>query len=246
VASLTPDVRVYRDSESLSHAAASVFAETAAEAISERGQYLVSLSGGTTPTRLYELLAQSPYREQVAWSQLHAYWGDERCVPVEDLQNNFRQARETLLGRVPVAPEHAHRIRTELDPDSAAEDYARVLGLGATPPLKWPRFDLVLLGLGEDGHTASIFPGSETEASMPTLAVQAEYQNRPSWRVTLTPPVFNSARQIVFLVSGASKAKIVQRVLYGEFQPAVLPAQRIRPTEGELIWMLDTGAAANQ
>jgi 6-phosphogluconolactonase len=246
VAVLTPDVRIYRDPEALSHAAAALFAETAAQAVSERGRFLVSLNGGGTPTRLYELLAQSPYRQQIDWLRLHAYWGDERCVPPEDLQNNFRQARETLLGRVPVPPEHAHRVRTEFDPQSAAEDYARVLRLGATPPLEWPRFDLVLLGLGEDGHTASIFPGSETEVSVPTLAVRAEYQHRLSWRVTLTPPVFNSARRIVFLVSGAGKSKIVSRVLYGEFRPAELPAQRIQPTDGELIWMLDTGAAANQ
>jgi 6-phosphogluconolactonase len=241
-----PDVRIYRDLEALSTAAANLFAETATEAVADRGRFLVCLSGGTSPARLYELLAQRPYRESVPWAQLRAYWGDERCVPAEDLQSNYRQAREALLGRVPVAAQHTHRIRTELEPQLAASDYARVLRLGATPPLAWPRFDLVLLGLGEDGHTASLFPGAEMDPTAATAAVQGQYQNRPSWRVTLTPQVFNSARKIVFLVSGAAKSKIVATVLYGDSRPAELPAQRILPTDGELIWLLDTGAAANQ
>ena len=246
MAGVEPDVRIFQDPEALSHAAASLFVETANLATSERGRCLVSLSGGKTPERLYALLAAVPYRELIDWTHLHAFWGDERCVPVEDLNNNYRQARELLLAHVPVPPENIHRVRTELDPELAAEDYALILKRNAEPPLAWPRFDMALLGLGYDGHTASLFPDSALESGSPVLVVKAPGDDRPTWRVSLTSSVFNSSRRVVFLVQGASKAKIVASVLYGESTPGQLPAQRIRPENGALIWMLDTGAAANR
>jgi len=245
MAGLGPDVRVFQDPEVLSHAAAALFVETANQAITQRGQYLVALSGGKTPERLYALLAQSPYRELIDWPKLRAFWGDERCVPAEDLNSNYRQARDLFLSHVPVPPENVRRVRTELEPGLAAEDYALALRKNASPPLQWPRFDLVLLGLGEDGHTASLFPHSPLETMKPTLAVMAPGQDRSGWRVTMTPPVFNSAHRVVFLVQGVGKSKIVASILYGEPNPELWPAQRIRPEDGELIWMLDTGAAAN-
>ena len=164
-------------------------------------------------------------------------------MAIEDLESNYRQARDVLLSHVPIPADNIHHVEFDLEPAEAAEDYALVLKQFAFPPLDWPRFDLVLLGMGEDGHTASLFPGSEVNVVSPTMAVTAQYQNRPANRVTLTPLVFNSARRIIFLVSGESKAQTLVNVLYGEYDPEQLPAQRIRPTDGELIWMVDKLAA---
>ncbi len=240
---MKPDVRIFENIESLSEAAAELFVETCAQAIVERGRFLAALSGGNTPTELFKLLAQSPHREQMDWTHVHVFWGDERCVPIEDLENSYRQAHDVLLKHVPIPLKNIRRIQSNLEPVAAAEDYARVLKEFATSPLNWPRFDLVLLGMGEDGHTASLFPGSEVNVSTPTMAVTAQYQNRPANRVTLTPLVFNSARRIIFLVSGAGKSQTLANVLYGEYRPEKLPAQRIRPVDGELIWMVDKLAA---
>jgi 6-phosphogluconolactonase len=243
MAALEPDVRVFLDLAALNRAAADLFVEAASRAVAGRGRFLVSLSGGSSPGPLYSLLAELPYRDLVNWTSVHVFWCDERCVPAEDLNSNYRQAREFLLSRVPVAAENIHRIRTELDPQLAAADYALTLRKFADPPLAWPRFDLVLLGLGTDGHTASLFPGSPLEATESTWAVLAPPNHPGMERVTLTVPVFNAAWSVVFLVHGAGKAGIVTSVLYGDAQPALLPAQRIRPDEGTLIWMLDAAAA---
>ena len=244
MANTKPDIRIFYDLESLSRSAAEFFIETCAQAITERGRFLVALSGGNTPMGLYQLLAQSPYREQTDWRHAHVFWGDERCVPIEDLENSYRQAHDTLLSRVPIPTENIHRVQSDLEPDEAAKDYAHVLKDFASPPLDWPRFDLVLLGMGEDGHTASLFPGSEVNVSVPTMAVTAKYQDRPANRVTLTPLVFNAARRIIFLVSGESKSQTLTNVLYGEYHPEQFPAQRIRPTDGELLWLVDQSAAS--
>jgi 6-phosphogluconolactonase len=177
---------------------------------------------------------------------MHFYWGDERCVPPEDLNSNYRLARELLLAKVPVPTGNIHRVRTELEPDLAAQDYTLTLGRTAEPPMHWPRFDLVFLGLGEDGHTASLFPHANDVVGPPAIAVQAAEAKPPGWRVSLTDQVFNSARRIVFLVQGAGKSSIVARVLFGAFEPLVLPAQRIHPADGEITWLLDSGAAAGR
>jgi 6-phosphogluconolactonase len=241
---IKPDVRVFGDLASLSEAAALLFIDSSARAITDRGRFLVALSGGNTSLKLYELLAQSPYREQVDWPSVHAFWGDERCVPPEDLENNYRQVHDVLLSRVPIPSENIHRVPSDLEPEAAALNYALILKQFASPPLDWPRFDLVLLGMGEDGHTASLFPGSEVSVSTPTSAVTAQYQNRPARRVTLTPIVFNAARRIIFLISGGSKSETLAGVLYGEYYPEQLPAQRIHPMDGELIWLVDQSAAS--
>jgi len=245
MAGLEPQVRVYQNPEVLAHAAATLFADTSNDAIAKRGVFRTCLSGGKTPEHLYSLLAQRPYRDLISWPLLHAFWGDERCVPAEDLNNNYRQARELLLSHVPVPMENIHRVRTELDPELAAEDYALVLRRNAQPPLEWPRFDLILLGLGDDGHTASLFTGIPLDLKKPAMAVQAATANPPGWRVTLTPEVLNAGRRVVFLVQGAEKSRIVANVLYGGAETGQLPAKSIRPVDGELIWLLDQGAAAN-
>jgi 6-phosphogluconolactonase len=239
-----PDVRVFEDQGALSQAAAAEFADTCLRAIAARGRFLVALSGGNTPSPLYGILGQPPHRDQIPWQSTHIFWGDERCVPPTDPENNFKQAWDAFLGQVPVPSENIHRVSSELEPGDAASKYALLLQQYATPPLHWPRFDLVLLGLGEDGHTAALFPGSPVDATDAALAVTGRYQDRPSQRVTLTPLVFNSALKVMFLANGAAKASIVAEVLRGQQRPGVIPAQRIHPTNGILIWLLDREAAA--
>ncbi|HEX8991036.1 MAG TPA: 6-phosphogluconolactonase [Anaerolineales bacterium] len=240
---ISPDVRVFDDLDALSQAAAVVFVGSCAAAIPARGRSLVALSGGNTPTRLYEALARSPYAEQVDWLHLHVFWGDERCVPPDDPQSNYRQAKDAFLSRVPLPEENIHRVMGELQPEQAAAAYARTIKTYATPPLDWPRFDLVLLGMGDDGHTAALFPGSPVEMTGSTAAVTADYEGRPANRVTLTSHVLNAARRVLFLISGESKSQTLAHVLSGNYQPEILPAQRIRPEDGELIWMVDRAAA---
>jgi 6-phosphogluconolactonase len=244
MADVEPDVRVFEDAAALTDAAAGLFVDTVNRAIADRGSAMVCLSGGKTPRPLYELLSQLPYSTLLNWAQVHVFWGDERCVPPEDLNSNYRQAKDRLLGRVPIPPDRIHRVRTELGPEPAANDYAITLKKYARPPLGWPSFDLVLLGVGHDGHTASLFPGSRVEADGAVLAVETASASPPGWRITLTPLVFNSARRVVFLAYGTEKTKVVANVLYGEREPDLLPAQRIRPLEGNLVWMLDSAAAS--
>jgi 6-phosphogluconolactonase len=216
--------------------------EQAARSIRERERFLVALSGGSTPNRLFQLLA-TDFRDNVAWSKVHVFWADERCVPPEDPESSYGQAWETLLMHVPMPSSNIHRIKGELGPAEAAKDYASILREFASPLLDWPRFDLVYLGLGEDGHTASLFPGSQAEALEPTLPVTAHYQGRPAERVTLTPPAFNSARLVVFMATGEKKADTLAQVLSGNYDPQVYPAQRIDPAEGRVIWLVDEAAA---
>jgi 6-phosphogluconolactonase len=233
------DVRIFKDSEALSLAAADIFVTAAAHA---RRRFLAALSGGSTPSGLYRLLADEPYRSRVEWSKTFIFWGDERCVPPDDEGSNYNQAYQTLLGHIPISDENVQRIKGELGPAGAAGDYARVLKRFSAPGLDWPRFDLALLGMGADGHTASLFPGSQVDVAAPTLVVTADYQGRPAQRVTLTPPVFNSARMILFLVTGADKAEALSRVLSDVFMPEQCPAQRIRPADGQVIWLVDEAA----
>lgn len=242
MAAVKPDIRVFPDRFALDRAAADLLIELVSTAVAERGRCLVCLSGGTTPGPLYAALAEPPYRELIPWPSLHVFWSDERCVPADDPNSNYRLAWELLLSRVPVAQQHIHRVRTELDAALAADDYALTLRQFADPPFDWPRFDVVLLGLGEDGHTASIFPGSPLDAIESTSAVPPAGPQGLS-RVTLTTPVFNAARSVIFLVQGSGKAAIAASVLYGEHRPWSLPAQRIKPINGKLIWMLDTAAS---
>ncbi|MGE5072452.1 MAG: 6-phosphogluconolactonase [Anaerolineae bacterium] len=239
-----PDVRVFDDLDSLSAAAAALFTEACASAVAERGRALVALSGGSTPAGLYSLLARPPYLHQVDWPRLHVFWGDERLVPPTDPQSNYRQAYDAFLSRVPIPDANIHRVPVELPPSGAAQAYALTIKQFADSPLLWPRLDLVLLGMGDDGHTASLFPGSPVDLTVPAVAVTGDYQGRPANRVTLTPPVFNAARRVLFLVSGQSKSQSLAHVLYGSYQPDRLPAQRIRPTDGELIWLVDRAAAS--
>ncbi len=239
------DVRIFKDSEALSQAAAEIFVNAATQAIDARNRFLAALSGGSTPSGLYHLLASEPYRSRVEWSNTFIFWGDERCVPPDDEGSNYYQAYQTLLQHVPIPQGNVQRIKGELGPFVAADDYVQILKSFADPGLDWPRFDLALMGMGADGHTASLFPGSPVDGDAPTRAVTADYQGRPAQRVTLTSPVFNSARTVLFLVTGAEKAKTFRKVMGEAYLPEQYPAQRIHPTEGQLIWLVDEAAASN-
>lgn len=222
--------------------AAQRFAELARKAAASRQRFSVALSGGSTPGKLYTLLGRESYRTEIPWEHVHLFWADERCVPPDDPGSNYRLVQETLLTQVSIPPENVHRVRGELGPQAAAQVYERDLQDFYCGPR--PRFDLVLLGLGEDGHTASLFPGSPLLAERERLVAPAvaSYQDRPAQRVTLTLPAINTARQVLFLVTGSAKAGIVQTVLAG---PAgQLPAEQVRPTAGQLTWLLDAAAAS--
>jgi 6-phosphogluconolactonase len=231
-------VKTFGNLDELSEAAKQSFVEIANEAIQKRGRFLVALSGGGTPTKLYEKLAQ----EKLDWPLVHFFWGDERCVPVDNPGNNFGQAKKVLFDKVNAA--NIHRIESDLKPAEAARAYAATLKEFSEPPLDWPRFDLILLGMGDDGHTASLFPGSPIEVDTPALAVVANYQDRPANRVTLTPIVINDARNIFFLAAGASKAETLKKVLSNSYTPAELPVQRIDPKNGRIVWFVDEAAGS--
>jgi 6-phosphogluconolactonase len=239
-----PTVRIFQDVGGMSHFAAELFKQTVLEADSARKRFLCALSGGGTPLALYHLLAKEPYNQVLPWQRMFFFWGDERCVPPDNAESNYYQARQNWLGKVPVPDENIHRVMGELEPFAAARDYARQLKLFAEPGADWPRFDLVLLGLGQDGHTASLFPGSPVQELEPTVAVTAQYQDRPANRVSLTPHVINSARNVVFLVSGPDKAPALSAVLAGDRDPQRIPAQRILPEDGKLWWLVDLTAAS--
>ena len=249
--STAPELEVLPNAQRLADAAAQRFVVAANAAIHARGEFIVALAGGSTPRLVYERLAAEPLASSLDWSHVHVLWGDERCVPPDQEASNFRMARETLLDHVPVPQANVHRIRGEDDPAEAAAAYEQVLRTllrtAAGPPRTdaASRLDLAFLGLGSDGHTASLFPGGAI-LHAGTQWVAAEYHPAAlMWRVTLTPSVLNTAAQVVFVVSGDTKAAIVRKVLEGPNQPHELPAQLIVPIDGRLYWLLDAAAATD-
>ena len=242
-------ITVYPDKESLITGTADFIAELAAQAIAARGRFTLAVSGGNTPRPVYARLATPEYRDRIDWSKVQIFFGDERCVPPDDPQSNYLMVKTALFDQAPLPEANIHRIRGEDAPEKAAADYAHVLqrtfggdaAAGGPPP---EGFDLILLGMGDNGHTASLFPGLAV-VTEPVRWVMAQYVEVVGmWRVTLTPVVINAARQVAFLVSGANKAEMLHRVLEGPYQPVVLPSQIIKPTRGELRWLLDAPAAA--
>lgn len=242
-------IQVFATPDALADAVAEHIVACAAEAIATTGRFTIALSGGSTPQEAYSRLAG--YESQVTshesrgatidWRRVHVLWGDERCVPPDDPRSNYRMAKEALLDRVPIPPDQIHRVRGEDDPEKAADDYERELRSLLTNGL-----DLVLLGMGEDGHTASLFPGQAAvhETTRWVMAVPAP--DGKLWRVTLTPALLNRSSNVTFVVSGASKAARLQQVLEGPFTPEVQPAQAIHPIQGRLTWMVDEAAAGRE
>jgi 6-phosphogluconolactonase len=208
--------------------------------IAERGVFRLVLNGGGTPAGLFRALTGEPYRSSAIWQATQFWWGDERSVAPDSEGSNYRMAREQLLDPLGIEPSQVRRIKGELDPVEAAVHYTELLRRDAGPGRGWPRFDLVLLGLGLDGHTASLFPGSDEPDGAAAMAVTAHYGDRPSERVTLSSGVINAARNIFWMVVGAEKAEVVERVLNGPEDPVKLPAQRIRAEEGGVVWWVCT------
>ena len=236
--------QTFADAAALNHAAAWLLTDLAQEAVAANGRFSIALSGGGTPTGVYQLWGQPPFRDEMPWRQTHLFWGDERLVPPDDPGSNYRQIADLLLPHVPIPPQNVHRAKGELAMASAVADYTQQLQEFAAVPAV-PILDVVLLGLGSDGHTASLFPGSPVNPPEWVVGVTADYDGRPAQRLSLTPTVINQARHVIFLVTGASKAATLQKVLYGPHQPDQLPAQRIRPSHGTLTWLLDTAVAQN-
>jgi 6-phosphogluconolactonase len=232
---------IYADAGAVAQALADCFVDTGQRAIAERGRFTVALSGGNTPRAAYELLAADPLRNNLPWSDVFIYFGDERCVPPDDERSNYRMAREAFLDTVPIPSANVARMRGEADPGQAANEYASVLraDLGGSP-----RFDLVMLGLGEDGHTASLFPGIDQAVEENSLVEAACAQAQAMWRVTITPKLINAARRVVFAVEGAQKARALAAVYDGPRDPMTYPAQLVQPSSGDLTWLVDEAAAS--
>ena len=239
----TPSIRIFRDADEVARAAARRFVELADAATRSRDRFSVALSGGSTPKRIYELLAGDELRDQVNWPAVHVFFGDERCVPPDDSESNYRMANEALLARVPLPPENVHRMRGEGDAVSNARLYEDELR-NYFEDERWPSFDLVMLGMGDDGHTASLFPSTTALDARDAWVAANWVEKLDAFRVTLTAPAINHARTIMFVVTGASKAGRLHEVLHGARDPRRLPSQLISAQAGSLEWFLDQAAAA--
>ena len=236
------EARVLPGLPALAEEAARQFQWAAKESIAARGAFRVALSGGSTPCSLHERLTKEPFRRGIDWKRTLFFFGDERCVPPDSVRSNYRMARRTLFEPLGIREERTFRIRGEDPPKRAADEYARILE-EQFPGERRPRFDLVLLGLGPDGHTASLFPRTRA-LSVRDRSVAANWipQVR-SWRITLTYPALNAAARVIFLVSGAEKAATVAAII-GKQSPSAFPAARVRPRRGSLLWLLDEEAGA--
>ncbi len=243
----TPDdtraLRVFADAEETARAAALRFAEIATLSTTAAGRFGVALSGGSTPKRVYELLAAEPLGGRVRWADTHVFFGDERCVPSDHPESNYRMASESLLARVAIPAENVHPVRGEGDCVANARLYEDELR-DFFPSAQWPALDLVMLGLGGDGHTASLFPHPTALDERSAWAVCVWVERLGAYRITLTAEAVNHARHVCFVVTGKAKASALREVLEGERDPSRLPAQLIRPVAGTLEWFVDAPAAS--
>jgi 6-phosphogluconolactonase len=238
----TPDLRVLPDPAGIAHEAAERIVAAAEVAVELNHRFTIALSGGSTPRLLYELLASPAFRARIEWTKVEVFFGDERCVPPDHPESNYRMARQTLLAKVPIPGDNVYRMRGEIEPEEAAKEYGLMLqerfGDGG--------LDLILLGMGDDGHTASLFPGTEAvnERKHRVVANYAEHSTTgKSWRITMTVPFINKAEQVFVLVSGAAKAAVLKQVLEGPRVPELHPIQLIEPESGKLTWLIDIAAA---
>ena len=238
---------VVADQTALAKEAAERCSQIAQEAVARAGRFTIALSGGSTPKLLCSLLAAEPYSTSLPWRKTHVFWGDERAVPPGDHDSNFGMAKATLLDRVPIPADQVHRMQAERDDlDLVAREYEAEIArsFGVPPGAEPPAFDLILLGLGPDGHTASLFPHTEAVRERARWVVPNHVPKLNSDRVTLTAPILNRGATVLFLVTGADKASALQAVLEGPSDPERLPAQLIRPTSGRLTWLVDRAAAS--
>ncbi len=233
------------DPHSVVEEAARRWVQIAQEAVKARGAFHLALSGGETPRLLYQLIASPSWQEEIPWDQSHVFWGDEQRVPASDLESNYHMVHEALLDHIPIPPDQIYRMPREELANSAMRNYEdrlrRCFGLEHG---EWPRFDLILLGMGEDGHIASIFPGTRAVSDLSRMVLVYEVPKLQAERMTLTLPVLNNARHILLLVTGESRAEILETILTGPHRPSTYPAQAIVPRDGKLIWLVDAAAAS--
>lgn len=241
------EIRILTDADTIAQMAAAEFLEAAREALSQKDSFCVALAGGSTPKALYGLLSNNPLLQaKVPWSRIQFFFGDERHVPPDDAESNFRMATEAMLSKAPVDPKQVHRIKGEKrNAAEAAEEYEQDLRASfRLGDVQLPRFDLVLLGMGPEGHTASLFPGTKALKEDRRLVVSNWIGKLYTERITLTPPVLNNAAQVLFMVHGAEKAPALKAVLEGPYEPEQLPAQMIQPKQGKVLWLVDPTAAS--
>lgn len=246
---MRPDVQILPDDAAIAHAAAELILDACLGAIHARGVAHLALAGGATPRPAYELLSQPEYADLIAWSRVQVYWSDERLVPPDHPDSNYRLAAETLISRVPLPPQNVHRMRGELAPAAAAQAYEDELR-SSLPAGEdgFPCFDLMMVGMGDDGHIASLFPGSPALREQQRWVVAAEHNQPPPpvvSRLTLTLPVINAAAKVLVIVTGEKKAERVRQALEEPSASQELPVQWIKPTRGKLTWLLDAAAASS-
>ena len=236
------ELHILPSTEETAQAKAKFVATLAEECLGTQGKFTIALSGGSTPRRLYQILASPPHAEGIAWDRWHIFWSDERCVPPDHQDSNFRMARQALLDHVPIPPAQVYRMRGEVAPEKAAREYeTAVLNVFQTPV---PSFDLILLGIGDDGHTASLFPGSEALLENQRLVMANLAPSPPVHRITFTLPLINAAKVVAFLDTDESKAEVLRRVLEPAPGEGVLPATMVRPIQGTVHWFLTKEAAS--
>jgi len=236
-------LHIAKDAKQLSADLAEWIGNYIQEVLQKKDKFTFVLSGGSTPKQLYTLLADSPYRESIPWEKIHFFWGDERAVPFEDSRNNAKMAYDELLDKVGVKAENIHVMRTDIGPEESSAEYEKILkqyfnGSETT-------FDFVLLGMGDDGHTLSLFPGTPVTHEQDAWVTSFFLPAQDMYRITLTAPVVNHAACVAFLAVGAGKAETLKHVLEGDFEPDTYPSQVIKPSKGKLIWFIDEAAAAN-
>jgi 6-phosphogluconolactonase len=244
---VTVTYRVLPTPAATAQAAAQLFTDATVNAATARGIARIAISGGTTPKSMFTLLADpaGPFFKQVPWDRLELYWVDERCVPPDNVESNYRMTREAMLSKVPLPAERVHRMEGELEPEVAAARYESVIrNTFKLEGAETPTFDLVLLGMGDDGHTASLFPHTEALNEMNRIVVPNHVLQKETWRITLTWPVINQGREVAFLIEGEAKAQVLHDVFLGPYQPETYPSQIIRPVSGRLTLLLDAAAAA--
>jgi 6-phosphogluconolactonase len=253
------NLHVFKNGEELSQAAARWIATAIGETLSKQDRFTIALSGGSTPLRLHQLLAATPYKETIDWSRLHVFWGDERAVPFDDKRNNAKMAYDSLLNFVPVPASQIHVMRTDISPEESAAEYEKILhryfdgkvggggvaggGEGGTGGGGGTSFDLVLLGMGDDGHTLSLFPGTAVVHEERAWAAAYYLKAQKMYRITLTKTIVNYSARVAFLATGAGKAHALREVLKGPANPDLYPSQLIKPVAGELHWFVDEAAA---
>lgn len=239
------EIRLCEDAAALAQQTAAEFLRLAGESVAARGRFTVALAGGSTPRAAYALLSSEAHRAQVPWQQIHFFWGDERHVPPDHADSNYHMAHEAMLAHVPVPANQIYRIASEKNAQQAADEYSATLKtFFALSAGELPCFDLVLLGMGPDGHTASLFPGTTALHERRQLVVAPWVTKFSTFRITMTVPVLCNAANVIFAAGGADKTATLKQVLRGEYRPSLYPSQMIKPTAGRLLWLVDKTAAS--